>query len=182
MDELINILDSEGNFMKETKLKSYAHRMGLFHATTHIWCYTTEGTILLQQRASTKTTFPLLWDVSVAGHIGSGEDIEVAALREMEEEIGYTVTAQDLEKIGVFKSMQRHTNGIIDNEFHHTFLCKLKVPLAGLRKQDSEVASLQFISIQEFQEAVKHPECAKNYVPHHPSYYHTVLKAIEERL
>ncbi|MGB3152847.1 MAG: hydrolase, partial [Maribacter sp.] len=37
MDELIDILNEEGEFTGETKLKSYAHRMGLFHSTVHIW-------------------------------------------------------------------------------------------------------------------------------------------------
>ena len=81
MDELIDILDSNGDFTGKTAMKSEAHKNGWFHATVHIWFYTTDGKILLQQRGKHKETHPLLWDVSVAGHVGAGEAIETSAIR-----------------------------------------------------------------------------------------------------
>ncbi|MEX0314176.1 MAG: hydrolase, partial [Allomuricauda sp.] len=71
MDELVDILDDNGNPTGRTCLKSEAHRKGLFHPTIHVWFYTSEGQILFQKRADNKDTFPSLWDVSVAGHIGA---------------------------------------------------------------------------------------------------------------
>ncbi|MEP3384912.1 MAG: NUDIX domain-containing protein, partial [Flavobacteriaceae bacterium] len=100
MDELIDILDENGNHVGKTCLKSEAHLKGLFHPTVHIWFYTKDGGILFQKRGKDKKTFPLLWDVSVAGHIGAGEPIIEAAIREVEEEIGLKVLASDLDKIG----------------------------------------------------------------------------------
>ena len=90
MDELVDRLDEEGNYTGQTILKSDAHRQGIFHPTVHIWFYTNQGEILMQRRGEFKDTYPLLWDVSVAGHIGAGEDIYDAALREVKEEIGLT--------------------------------------------------------------------------------------------
>lgn len=37
----------------------------------------------------TKDTFPGKWNSSCAGHVGAGDDYEVTALRELEEELGY---------------------------------------------------------------------------------------------
>ena len=54
MDELIAILDAEGNATGKTCLKSIVHKTGLYHATVHIWFYTTKGSILLQQRSASK--------------------------------------------------------------------------------------------------------------------------------
>lgn len=182
MDELISILDANGNPAGTSELKSKAHRLGLFHATVHIWMYTKTGEILLQQRGQNKDTYPLLWDVSVAGHIGAREKEELAAIREIEEEIGLKVQEQDLEKIGVFKSMQKHTATVIDNEFHHTFLCELKVPLQQLQKQESEVADLKLIPIPEFENEIESDKNVKRYVPHTRSYYEYMVRTIKTNL
>jgi isopentenyldiphosphate isomerase len=147
MDELIDILDSEGNFTGKSCLKSEAHRHGYFHATVHVWLYTKEEKILLQKRAPTKKVFPNLWDISVAGHVGSGEQIISAALREIYEEIGLELTAQDLTKIGTRKHQVSHPNGIQDNEIHHVFIAELKVPIDQLTVQEEEVAGLQLFDL-----------------------------------
>ena len=70
----------------------------------------------------------------LAGHIGAGEDIYNAAIREVKEEIGLSIVKEDLIKVGVFKSTQQHRKNLIDNEYHHTFLCELKVPFSTLKK------------------------------------------------
>ena len=54
--------------------------------------------ILLQQRSHKKTIHPLLWDVSVAGHIDAGETFIEAALRETKEEIGLLLKQKILKK------------------------------------------------------------------------------------
>ena len=53
MDELLDILDEHGNPTGTTALKSKAHKLGLFHATIHVWLYTKDEKILLQKRAAT---------------------------------------------------------------------------------------------------------------------------------
>lgn len=178
MDERIDILDSKGRPTGKTAMKSEAHRKGLFHPTVHIWFFTTDGRILLQQRGSTKSTFPLLWDVSVAGHIGAGEEITLAAIREVQEEIGLDIKAGDLEKIGFFKAFHRHSETLIDREFHHSFLCELKVPLTQLKKQESEVEALQLVPLDEF--AKEHGSA--DYVPNPTDYYAKVVAEIQKRL
>lgn len=181
MDELLDILNADGKATGKVELKSYAHRMGLFHATVHIWFYTDDGSILLQQRGKNKTTHPLLWDVSVAGHIAAGESVEISALREIEEEIGITVNCKSLKKIGIFKSIQKHHSNLIDCEFHHTFLCKLTVPFEILQKQESEVEALKLIPIARFRVEI---ENIKNfdYVPHDGDYYKTMSEEITKCL
>ena len=103
--------------------------------------------MLLQKRASVKKVFPNLWDVSVAGHIGAGEKIETAAIREAKEEIGLTINQADLQKIGYRKDEIVHPNGILDNEFKHIYVCKLKKNLNQLTMQIGEVDDLQLFDI-----------------------------------
>tara|TARA_R110002051_G_scaffold56046_7_gene103926 strand:- start:7670 stop:8224 length:555 start_codon:yes stop_codon:yes gene_type:complete len=181
MDELIDILDTDGNLTNTTAMKSEAHRNGWFHQTVHIWFYTKDGSILMQQRGREKDTYPLLWDVSVAGHIGSGKEIVASSLREVQEEIGLLILPSDLEKIGIFKSVHKHSETLKDYEFHHTFIAELKTPFSLLQKQDSEVEALKLIPIKQFgkelQNIVKH-----NYVPHGHDYYKTILDKILTKL
>ncbi len=179
MDELIDILDDEGKPTGRTALKSEAHRNGWFHPTVHIWCYTTTGKVLIQQRGRNKTTHPLLWDVSVAGHVGAGEDIKTSALREIAEEIGLEIKKQDLKKIGVFKAVHRHSATLTDCEFHHTFLCELKVPITALKRQKSEVADLALIPLIQLAEETFGLAKPDKYVPHDTAYYQQVIKAIK---
>ncbi|MBM1107544.1 NUDIX domain-containing protein [Aurantibacter crassamenti] len=182
MDELIDILDSNGKLTGRTALKSEAHRNGLYHQTVHVWFYTSDGKILLQQRGKYKDTHPLLFDVSVAGHIGAGEQIEIAALREVQEEIGISITQNELKKIGIFKSEFKHNQDLKDNEFHHTFLCELNHSLDSLTKQESEVESLALIRISEFKKELKDPILQKKYVSHTYTYFTTIINEINALL
>lgn len=182
MDELVDIFDSEGNFTGSTGLKSQAHKNGWFHPTVHVWFFTADGMVLIQQRAKIKDTHPLLWDVSVAGHIGAGEQIKDAAVREVNEEIGLEIITDDLQKIRVFKSVHEHVGDVVDREFNHVFLSKLNVPLNTLIKQESEVADLALIPLLQFSEETWGLANIGRYVPHGAEYYKTIVKGVKERL
>lgn len=178
MDELIDILKADGKPLGKSVMKSKAHKEGLFHATVHIWFYTKDGELLLQKRSAAKDTHPGLWDVSVAGHIGAGESIIDSAVREVQEEIGLALSGKELKKIGVFKSIQKHSEQLIDCEFHHTFLSELKIPIKQLTKQESEVDDLKLISTVQFTNELNDNELAKQYVPHSKEYFTEILKEI----
>lgn len=182
MDELIDVLDTQGNYTGESIMKSEAHSKGIYHPSIHVWFYTKNGEILIQQRAKDKDTHPGLWDVSVAGHIGAGEDITSSAIREVEEEIGLKVLPQDLHKIGVFEYSYQHNENLLDREFHHTFLSQLKVAVTKLVMQEAEVDDLAIISIATFKEELKNNSLSKKYVPYDMDYYNTVFQAIENQL
>ncbi|MDC6365001.1 MULTISPECIES: NUDIX hydrolase [Flavobacteriaceae] len=182
MDELVDILDENGKPTGQSCLKSEAHQKGLFHATVHVWLYTANGQILIQQRGKDKETHPLLWDVSVAGHVSSGEKIMIAAIREVQEEIGLDIIESDLKSIGTFKEIHTISKDFTDAEFHHIFLCELKSPLQTLKKQESEVEALDLISLHQFAEETWGLAHTAKYVSHGSDYYKTIIKEIKKRL
>ena len=152
MDELIDVLTPQGKPTGKTALKSEAHKKGWFHATTHVWLFTSDKKILLQKRAATKKVFPGLWDISVAGHVGARETILEAAKREVFEEIGLQLQEHELIKIGTRIHHISHKNGIIDNEFHHVFIAELKISIDQLKIQEEEVAGLQLFDVSILKE------------------------------
>ncbi|PWI31636.1 hydrolase [Flavobacteriaceae bacterium LYZ1037] len=181
-EELIDIVTKTDKPTGKTALKSEIHKKGYYHNTAHVWFYTKAGQILLAQRASSKTICPLLWDVSVAGHVDAGETIKQAAIRETLEEIGLVVTESNLQKIGVFPCFQSYDFGIIDNEFHHTYIIELKVTLNQLKPQLDEVEALKLISVQEFEELLTFSENNNHLIPSNKTYYQFVLKNILQQL
>ncbi|WP_445385265.1 NUDIX hydrolase [Robiginitalea sp. IMCC44478] len=182
MDERIDIWNKNGTPTGKSTLKSEAHLKGLFHPTVHIWIYNGRGQVLLQKRSETKKTFPGLWDVSVAGHVAAGEAIEEAALREAKEELGLEMHIADLYFYRIFKSVQEHSNGIRDCEFHHCYLSRLDLPVEAFQLQASEVAEVRWESLIAFADKVWGLSMSQAYVPHERSYYGSVIKQIRSML
>lgn len=182
MDEYIDIVDKHGNPTGKTALKSKAHKNGWYHNTIHLWLFTANGEILLQQRSHKKVIYPLLWDVSVAGHIDAGETFIEAALRETAEEIGLKLKPENLKHIGVFLHETSYNNGNIqDNEFHQVFIAELKVPVTDLVIQESEVEAVKLVSYKTFESLLKDSATNNHFVTSNSDYYKFVLTSIKER-
>ena len=179
MDELIDILTPEGKSTGKTALKSEAHKNGWFHATAHIWFFTSDEKILLQKRALTKKVFPGIWDISVAGHIGAGEEVLEGAKREVFEEIGLILEDKDFIKIGTRIHQVNHENGIQDNEHHHVFIAELKTPISELTMQPEEVAGLELWDLKVLKET---KNLENVLLPRFHEYYVTVYNKIISHL
>ncbi len=63
------------------------HARGLLHRAVHVLVFDHVGRIFLQKRSMKKDLCPGLWDSSCSGHLDSGEVYDVAATRELGEEI-----------------------------------------------------------------------------------------------
>lgn len=180
MDEYIDIVTEDGELTDKVALKSEAHKKGWWHNTIHVWLYTPNGEILLQQRSHKKTIFPLLWDVSAAGHIDAGETIESAAIRETQEELGLFLRPKDLKKIGVHKHASTYANGAIqDNEFHHVFIAELNVDIEKLKPQPEEVEALRLVSLKKYNKLVNSSPKNNYFIPNNRAYYEFVLNNIK---
>jgi isopentenyl-diphosphate Delta-isomerase len=66
------------------------HREGFWHRAAHVWLFTSDGSLWLQQRATAKDVCPGRWDFSVGEHLRPGESFAEAAARGLEEELDVT--------------------------------------------------------------------------------------------
>jgi len=177
-DELVDICDENNNLLGFSKLKSEAHKKGLWHRAAHIWIYNSKGDILLQLRAKDKLIFPDVWDVSCAGHVSAGEEPIISAIRELNEEIGLIIKKEDLK---FFKTVKIDVifRKINNKEFYYVFFLKFDGDIQKLKLQDEEVQEIKFISINELEKELENN--SNRYLPH-GNYWFEVIKEIRHKL
>ncbi len=163
MDEPIDIYNGKNEALNIIKMRSEAHKQGLWHRSAHIWVYNDNSEILLQLRSSGKVIFPDKWDVSAAGHIGAGEKPLESALRELKEEIGITANSEDLKFYKIIKHSSRFKN-LKDNEFHYVYFFEFNSDIDNLKIQKEEVSKIRFCHIDTLKNELT--ESHKNFVPH----------------
>ncbi len=76
--------------------RAEVHRAKLLHRAVHVWVFDGAGRLLLQKRSLSKDSHPGKWDSSCSGHVDAGEGYLESAVRELEEELGLAVKAEDL--------------------------------------------------------------------------------------
>ena len=79
------------------KSREEIHRLGYWHETFHCWFVKkvhNEWMIYFQLRSKEKADYPLLLDITAAGHLLAGETIN-DGIREIDEELGLAVQLQD---------------------------------------------------------------------------------------
>lgn len=88
-EEILDVVD-EDNVVVGNTPKAEVYTKLLNHRIVHVLVFNTAGEMLLQLRSKNKSFMPGYWVTSAGGHVGSGETYEVAALRELQEELGVT--------------------------------------------------------------------------------------------
>ena len=84
------ILVNEQDEPKGVMEKMEAHEKGLLHRAFSVFIFDKEGRMLLQQRAAEKYHGAFLWTNACCSHPYPDEKVEDAALRRLEEEMGFT--------------------------------------------------------------------------------------------
>ncbi len=175
--EIIEAYNSKGMGLKRPILKHIAHKRGIPHSTIHIWIQSQEG-IILQQRSKNKDTYPLFWDVSVAGHIDFNEAPKVAALREAKEELGIDLKIDQLIKIGTFYEAHYHPRSrILDREFKTVFYYNYNGSIKDLNLQKEEVEAIQTVELNDLIKSIKSNNPYKM-VKHKREYYEHVISQL----
>ncbi|HVK97685.1 MAG TPA: isopentenyl-diphosphate Delta-isomerase [Flavisolibacter sp.] len=141
---LVNERDEEIGVMGKLEV----HQKGLRHRAFSIFIFDEKGRMLLQQRSAKKYHGALLWTNSCCSHPRPSEKIEHAAIRRLEEEMGFTTP---LEKIFVFEYHSPVENNLIENEIDHVFIGQYS---GEISINKNEVAAYTFKSMAELKEQI----------------------------
>lgn len=147
--ELLDLCDERGRPLGRAKRRDVVHRDGIWHRAFHCWVVVPqdgEPKLLLQRRSLQKETWPGLWDVSVGGHYRAGEGIE-GGLREILEELGLVVRAEDLLHAGWRREEVFYPNGLIEREIQDVFFLWREVRLPELRPGRAEVSAVAMVPV-----------------------------------
>lgn len=96
-EELVDVVD-EADRVVGTATRAEMREQRLRHRCTFVVVRSTAGEVLVHRRSDLKDLWPGHWDLCAGGVVGSGEDWEPAARRELAEELG--VTDAVLEPLG----------------------------------------------------------------------------------
>ena len=80
------IVDEEGNIVGAATRGECHSGTKLLHPVVHLHVFNAAGDLFLQKRPEWKDIQPGRWDTAVGGHIDLGENVEMALLREAQEE------------------------------------------------------------------------------------------------
>jgi 16S rRNA (adenine1518-N6/adenine1519-N6)-dimethyltransferase len=97
-DEMFPVVDEEDRLAGAAP-RSKVHGDNLRHRAVHILIFRKNGDLFLQKRSRWKDRHPGTWDSSAAGHVNAGEDYDVAAQRELKEELGIEAPLERVVKL-----------------------------------------------------------------------------------
>jgi len=123
-----------------------AHKRGLLHRAFSVFIFNSKGQMLLQKRAPKKYHSGGLWSNACCGHPYPGEEVDLAAVRRLREEMGFTT---HLEKIFDFTYHLSFENGLTENEFDHVFVGEYD---GSIHPDANEVTDYTFTGMNEIRE------------------------------
>lgn len=149
-----DIVDDQDTPIHRVEDYEAVHRLGLWVRGVHVIVYTPERDIVMQKRAPSLAYHPDEVEVSVGGGVDAGETPEVAAIREVHEELGITITKANLTFIGKTKFNHR-----TKTQLHRTFIYSYAVCLPKnkiqLTTDPSETSLAFFMSEQQLRRALR---------------------------
>ncbi len=140
MKERIQIVDENDQPLGyATREEAWAKK--LRHRFVRIIVTNEDGEVLIQKRSPLKKKYPNVWTDAATGHVDYGETYEIAAPRELQEEIGVVA---ELKFLGKF-----YTEDISDGKatlaFHGVFQATIP-KVTHLHLQESEVSEVAWLS------------------------------------
>lgn len=156
MQEEIVVLVDEDNNVLGTTPKATVHGPNTpLHRAFSSFIFNSRGEILLQQRAKSKKTWPLVWSNTCCGHPGLDESNRDAAIRRLQDELGMNVDI--IEEVAPYRYTFTRF-GIMENEN-----CPILVGFSDSEPvlNPDEVESTQWMPWEEFVKETEHNENLK---------------------
>jgi isopentenyl-diphosphate delta-isomerase len=142
-EALVELVDVEGVPIGSSTVAEAHAAPGHLHRAFSVILIDDEGRLLFQQRAATKTRFPLRWANTCCGHPAPGEGLVEAASARLHEELG--LESVDLRPVGVYvyRALDPVTERV-EHEYDHVLVGRVNGQAP--RPDPAEVAALRWAS------------------------------------
>ncbi len=145
MAEFIDMVDKDDNVIGRDTRKN-VHSSTSWHRGVHILVFNSRDELILQVRDSKRDKYPGVYDISVSGHVESGETFDEAMKREAEDEMG--ISEPRPEKIAKIRMNYGDVN---DNMV--SVIYKLQYDGKVSFGKD-EITAIEFVHVEELKKLV----------------------------
>ncbi|MEU4564403.1 isopentenyl-diphosphate Delta-isomerase [Actinoplanes sp. NPDC023936] len=144
---LVELVDEAGSTVGSATVADAHTAPGQLHRAFSVFLVDDQERVLLQQRAATKTRFPLRWGNTCCGHPAPGMTVADAAAQRLGEELG--VAGVPLLEAGVYSYFAEDPmTGRVEREYDHVLIGLLPVG-TQFRPDPAEVARLLWVSVPD---------------------------------
>ncbi len=149
-EELLRVLDADGNFIGEYKNRSEVHKDKLFHNEVALWIIDKNNKkILLQRRNKNKLSNPNKLAIC-AGHVVEDETIQEALFKEAQEELGLDLKRYKFKRLITIKKESPKNYC-----FSHHFYIIAQIPISDFKIQEEELSEVLYMDYDELLARVK---------------------------
>lgn len=166
----IDVLDEDGKPTGEVLSRQQVHAWGKLHRAVHLYVFTPDNQLLLQRRSPHVDHYPDTLSISVTCHVDAGENSRQAVHRELKEELGLAVQADQIAFLFSYRQEVNLSPDYIDRQFNDVYACWLDIEIAAIRFDTQEVRELKLVSFATFMRMVRErsgelpPGCTKRSV------------------
>ena len=148
MNEKIDVLNELGEFTGDVATIDECQSTGYWHRAVYAFIIDQNSNVLLQKRSKDKKLWPGKWDVTVGGHVRTGEFGRQAVIRECKEELGLEIADDDIKYI-VGTTSVYNKNGYINNHYDECYLILKQIDTKFLKLQKDEVEDVKFFTCED---------------------------------
>ncbi|RLG94519.1 NUDIX hydrolase [Candidatus Bathyarchaeota archaeon] len=142
--EYFYVVDEDDNVIGAASREECHSNAKLIHRSVYIFLVNSRGEILIQRRSVNKDLYPGFYTASATGHVNYGEDYDIAAKRELREELRVDAPLRRLCKVKSFSDVEREISMI--------YVCRYDGPIRFDRNEIDEVV---FMSIDNIERSLK---------------------------
>lgn len=129
---------------------------GEYHLAVQLCIFNSKGEMLIQQRQPFKDDWANMWDITAAGSALAGETSQLAAQRELFEELGIRVE---------LSGIRPHLTVNFDGGFCDVFLIEQDTDINTLALQEDEVQAVKWAGKDEILSMIRCGEFITYYTP-----------------
>ena len=144
MEEYWDIYDKDRVFQHRTIRRGDTFAEGEYYVCCEVWLQNSKGEMLITQRHPSKKAGGL-WEF-VGGGVLAGETTEHAAVREVKEEIGISISTNELTLIDVYRRR---------NYFMDIYLVKKDVDINSIVLDENETVDARWATKEQLQSMIE---------------------------